>query len=62
MNKKGFTLTEILGVIVIISLLLILVIPGIINRISSSGDEAVEAENQIIYDAADQYIREHPED
>ena len=62
MNKKGFTLTEKLGVIVIISLLLILVIPGIINRISSSGDEAVEAENQIIYDAADQYIREHPED
>lgn len=62
MKNKGFTLVELLGVIVIISLLLILIIPGIINRISNSNDEAKDTENQLIYDAADQYIKEHPED
>lgn len=62
MSKKGFTLTEILGVIVIIGILLILIIPGIISRISNSGDEASETENQLIYDATDQYIRENPSD
>ena len=62
MNKKGFTLAEILGVIVIISLLLLLIIPTIVDKISNTGDEAVEAENEIIYSAADQYISEHSED
>ena len=62
MRKKGFTLAELLGILVIIALLLILIIPGVINRLSSSSDEAKETENEIIYNAADQYIREHPED
>ena len=62
MRKKGFTLAELLGVLVIIALLLILIIPGVINRLSSSSDKAKETENEIIYNAADQYIREHPED
>lgn len=59
--KKGFTLAEILGVIVIIGLLLILIVPPIINRISGSGDEAKDAENEFMYNAADVYINEHPE-
>lgn len=62
MKNKGFTLAELLGVIVIIALLLLLIIPGIINRLSDSGDDAKDTENQLIFDAADQYIREHPED
>ena len=61
MKSKGFTLAELLGVIVIISLLLLLLIPGIVNRLSNSGDEAKNTENQIIYDATDQYIKEHPD-
>ncbi len=60
--KKGFTLAELLGVIVIIGILLILIVPTIINRINSSREEAENAGNNIIYDAADQYIREHPDD
>ena len=59
--KKGFTLAEILAVIVIIGLLLILILPPVINRISGSSDEAKDAENEFIYSAADIYIREHPE-
>ncbi len=61
-KRKGFTLAEILGVIVIIGLLLILVVPTVLNRINSSKGEAEETGIQIIYDATDQYIREHPKD
>ena len=44
--KKGFTLAEILGVIVIIGLLLILIVPTVLNRISTSGDDAKKTENE----------------
>ena len=60
--KKGFTLAELLGIIVIIALLLLLIVPGVINRLASSREEATETENETIYNAADQYIKEHPED
>lgn len=43
MNQKGFTLAELLGVIV----------PGMINRITNSGNTAEETENQLIFDATD---------
>ena len=59
--KKGFTLAEILGVIVIIGILLVLIVPAVINRITESEDEVKGATGNIIYDAADQYIREHPD-
>ena len=42
MGKRGFTLAEILGVIVIISLLLIIIGPSVINRITGTkGDAAM---------------------
>ena len=62
MKKRGFTLAELLGVLVVISLLFLLIIPGIVNRLSESKSDVKESENQMIYDAADQYIREHPND
>ena len=61
MKKTGFTLAELLGVIVIIALLLLLIIPGIINRLSNSGDEAKDTENELIFNATEQYVKEHPE-
>ena len=60
--KKGFTLAEILGVIVIIGLLLILIVPTVLNRISTSGDDAKKTENEFIFNAADLHIRENPDD
>ena len=61
MEKKGFTLAEILGVVVIIGLLLLLIVPTVINRLNSSKDDVATASEDIIYNAADQYIKEHPE-
>ena len=54
--KKGFTLVELLGVIVIIALLLLLIIPAVINGISNRQDEATDAQKNIIYRAADELL------
>ena len=61
MNKKAFTLAEILGVIVVIGLLLVIIAPTIINRINSKEENVEEAANRIIFDAASQYIAENRE-
>ena len=60
MKEKGFTLAEILGVIVIIGILLILIIPTVINRLSESSETAQKTGINIIFDAVAQYINEHP--
>ena len=59
MNKKGFTLAELLGVIVIISLLVILVMPSIINKLSNNKSEVNTSLNELIYKASDTYISEN---
>ncbi len=59
MNKKGFTLAELLGVIVIISLLVILVMPSIINKLSKNKSEVNTSLNELIYKASDTYISEN---
>ncbi len=59
MNKKGFTLAEILGVIVVISLLLLLIMPTIINKIAENSDKAGNAGDSLIFDASDNYINEN---
>ena len=59
MNKKGFTLAEILGVIVIIALLLLLLMPTIIDKMAQNGDKAGEINDSLIYDAVDNYIEEN---
>ncbi|MBR3209781.1 MAG: InlB B-repeat-containing protein [Bacilli bacterium] len=58
-KKRGFTLAEILGVIVIVGMLMILVTPGIINKLRSNRDNVEAAGNEIIYSAANQYISEN---
>ena len=62
MGKRGFTLAEILGVIVIISLLLIIIGPSVINRITGTKGDAASAGEDIVFKATDEYISDHPED
>ena len=54
--NKGFTLAELLGVIVVISLLLLLIIPAIINGVSSREDDVELIQNEIIFEAVSQYL------
>ena len=52
MNKKGFTLVEILAVLVILSLLLILTIPSIKNALTNGKNKIDEINKKQIEDAA----------
>ncbi len=54
--KKGFTLAELLGVIVIIGLLLLLIIPLIINGVKNKENDVENIQNNIIYEAVGEYM------
>lgn len=54
--KKGFTLIEILGVVIIIGLLLLIIAPPVLNQVNSHSDEVSELQSQMIKDAADLYL------
>ncbi len=55
MEKKGFTLVEMLAVVVIMGLLIIVAIPQIQNLVASKRGTISETTKQMIYDAADSY-------
>ena len=58
MNKKGFTLMELMGVLIILSLLMLLVFPRLINLIKSSNDTKDDITKNLIYLATENYIKE----
>ena len=58
-RKKGFTLAEILGVIVIIGILLILVGPMIITKIGNKKELTQNVGYDLVYVAAQLYINEN---
>jgi prepilin-type N-terminal cleavage/methylation domain-containing protein len=55
-KNKGFTLAELLGVIVILGLLLLLVFPTIIGQMKKGEAKISEATEKIIFNAASNYI------
>lgn len=60
--KKGFTLIELMAVIVIISLVVILTFPNIVNQIKKSKDANKESVNSIVISAAKKYVNDNPND
>lgn len=60
--KKGFTLIELMGVIIILALLLTLSLPSIINFVKSSNDKTDKINLDLIYSATDSYISENKND
>lgn len=57
--KKGFTLIEVLAVIVIISLITILVMPNLLNSVNNKRSEVSDSAKRMIYDATDIYVKEN---
>ena len=57
--NKGFTLAELIGVIVILGLIALVAIPSILNAINSQKDEISDASREIIYSATNLYIRDN---
>ena len=60
MNKKGFTLAELLGVIVILGLICLVAFPPILDSINKSKNNISESTLNIIYSASDIYVSNHP--
>lgn len=54
--KKGFTLVEVLAVIVLTSLIMFIAIPAIINAVNKKRNTISDDAKKIIYDAADLYV------
>lgn len=59
MNKKGFTLAELLGVIVLLGILAVVAFPPLLNQLNKSKDKLSEATVKVLGIAAEQYIDEH---
>lgn len=62
MNKKGFTLVELLAVIVILGLLGLLAIPAIEKTLKKSRTDLYEIQITNIIDGAKNWIADHPYD
>ena len=66
MNKKGFTLIEIMGVIVVISLIFLIAIPTILNKVKKGQDTIDESTQNMIISATKDYmsdnINDYPEE
>lgn len=59
MKKNGFTLAEMLGVIIILALLALVVFPTVANLIKSSKDKSYQEQVNYITDAASNWIVEN---
>ncbi|MEI3508148.1 MAG: prepilin-type N-terminal cleavage/methylation domain-containing protein [Bacilli bacterium] len=55
-KKKGFTLTEILGVLVILGLLLLLIVPTILNKVRVSENDTKKTQDKMIEESTNLYM------
>ena len=59
MKKNGFTLTEILAVVIILSLLMLIIAPNLLNNIKNKQNKITEAQKQMIEEAANLYAESY---
>mgnify|MGYP003508521194 FL=1 len=62
MNKKGFTMVELLAVLILLGVLAIIAIPAINSTINSSKEKAKTVQKEIIIKAAHSYVAENRND
>lgn len=60
MKNKGFTLVELLAVLVLVAALTLIAVPSIINYVNESKDEISDATQKLIYSGAELYIDSRP--
>lgn len=54
--KKGFTLVELLAIVILLGIILVLIYPNIVNLFEEKTGDIEESKLIAIYDAAEQYI------
>lgn len=57
--KKGFTLVELLGTIVILGIIAVIAFPAIINQITNARGDINDSGNLLIFDAAENYFLDY---
>lgn len=62
MNKKGFTLVELIGVVVILGLIAVLSFPSLLNQINSSKTQVSDSQKTLIISAAKTYVEDNKND
>ena len=60
--KKGFTLAELIGVVIILALIALLAFPPILNSIRKTKGELSDASKEILYNATSLYVSENLND
>lgn len=60
-NKKGFTLVELLGVIVILSMIVLVTVPALISTLKGSEEKQIEEFEKSVYLAAESYFQMNSE-
>ncbi len=60
--KKGFTLAELIGVVIILALIALLAFPPILNSIRKTKGELSDASKEILYSATGLYVSENLND
>lgn len=59
MNKKGFTLVELIGVVVILGLIALVAFPALLNQINDSKKQVSDSQKNIIISAAKTYVEDN---
>lgn len=59
LNNKGFTLVELLGVIIILVTIMLIAIPSITSTISRNKDKELEAKQELIIAETKLYVESH---
>ena len=59
MKKNGFTLAELIGVVIIVALIVVLALPPILGSINDNKDDLSEAALTILYTANEQYLSDN---
>ena len=57
MNKKAFTLVEVLAVVLLLGLLALVVTPKVLEQKDKKENEITEAEKKVLYSDAGEYVR-----
>lgn len=59
MNKKGFTLVELIGVVVILGLIALVAFPSLLNQINNSNKQISDSQKDLIIAATKNYVEEN---